>query len=339
MAEVIFSKASGVNDSFYGKSQEPIKAFIEKHIEDFENRSMLNKVYVTERSKNFAEKFTYKTKLGNFSDVGENGAYPRSIVQEGYSKVIEPHEWKNQFAVTQTMLEDSKLFDLKGEMLGFSDGYSRTKELFGAALLSGAAEKNVTFGGKEYDATSADGEALFSNAHTSITKGYKNQTNLFSDAFSYDVLCAMEEAMQNFRDDDGNILSICPDTIIMPNDYKLRKAVFDAIGAEGIPGTANNSFNYQFGRWNVIIWPYLNKMDGITAGSTQLYLLDSKFNENYRGLIWLDRLPLTVHSWIDENTDANIFNGRARFTAGFNNWRAICCLAPGHANGVQLIGS
>lgn len=255
MAEtVIFSKASGVNDSFFGKSQEPIKAFIEKHVEEFEKNSMLNKVFVTEQSKNFAEKFTYKTKLGNFADVGENGVYPRSLVQEGYAKVLEPHEWKNQFAVTQTMLEDSKLFDLKGEMLGFSDGYNRTKEQFGAALLSGAADKSVTFGGKTYDTTSADGAALFSAAHTSVTDGYADQCNLFGDAFSYDVLCAMEEAMQNFRDDDGNLVNICPDTLIIPNDYKLRKAVFEAIGAEGIPGTANNSFNYQFGSWNVIIW-------------------------------------------------------------------------------------
>ncbi len=321
---MIFSKASGVNDSFFGKTQEPIKAFLEKHVEEFEKNSMLKHIFVTEKSSNFAEKFTYKTKLGNFRDVGENGEYPRSTIQEGYAKVLEPHEWKNQFAVTQTMLEDSKLFDLKGEMLGFSDGYNRTKEQFGAALLSGAISKKVNFAGNEYDTTTADGEALFSMKHGSVTNGYTVQSNLFKGDFSYDVLCAMEEAMQNYRDDDGNLVNICPDTIIIPNDYKLRKAVFEAIGAEGIPGTANNSFNYQFGRWNVIIWPYLTKFEG----GTQLYMMDSRFNENYRGLIWLDRLPLTVHSWIDENTDANIFNGRARFTAGFNNWRAIACLAP-----------
>ncbi len=333
MADIIFSKASGVNDSFFGKTQEPIKAFLEKHVEEFEKNSMLKNIFVTEKSNNFAEKFTYKTKLGNFQDVGENGTYPRSMIQEGYAKVLEPHEWKNQFAVTQTMLEDSKLFDLKGEMLGFSDGYNRTKEQFGAALLSGATGTSVTFAGKEYDTTCADGLALFSTAHSSVTGGYEEQSNLFSDAFSYDALCAMEEAMQNFRDDDGNLVNICPDTLIIPNDYKLRKAVFDAIGAEGIPGTANNSFNYQFGRWNVIIWPYLTKFEG----GCQLYMMDSHFNENYRGMIWLDRLPLSVHSWIDENTDANIFNGRARFTAGFNNWRAIACLAPGIEGGSTLI--
>ena len=36
MAGIVFSKASGVNDSIYGKSQEPIKALIESRVEAFE---------------------------------------------------------------------------------------------------------------------------------------------------------------------------------------------------------------------------------------------------------------------------------------------------------------
>ena len=37
MAGVVFSKASGVNDSIFGKSQEPIKAIIEERLEALEN--------------------------------------------------------------------------------------------------------------------------------------------------------------------------------------------------------------------------------------------------------------------------------------------------------------
>ncbi len=336
MAGIIFSKASGVNDSFFGKSQEPIRAVIEDQIEVFAKNSQLANIFNMETSKRFAERFTYKTKIGSFQDVGENGAYPRTEMQEGFSKVIEPNEWKNQFAVSKTMIEDGTAFNLRSEAIGFTDSYNRTREQFGANLISGGTSTTARYGGKTYDTTTADGKALFSTSHSSITKGYKAQSNLFDAEFSYDVLCALEEQMQNFRDDDGNLLNICPDTIIIPNDYRLKKAVFDIIGTEGLPNTANNSFNYQFGRWNVIVWPYLNKLSGITSGGSQLYLLDSKFNQNYQGLIWLDRLPLSVHSWIDENTDANVFNGRARFTAGFNNWRAIACLAPGLSGATLL---
>ena len=36
MANIIFSEGSGLNDSVYGKSQEPIRAVIQKSVESFE---------------------------------------------------------------------------------------------------------------------------------------------------------------------------------------------------------------------------------------------------------------------------------------------------------------
>ena len=85
--------------------------------------------------------------------------------------------------------------------------------------------------------------------------------------------------MQGYRDDDGNLLNIMPDTIVIPNSAKLKKAVFEAVGADGIPTTANHSMNYQLGRWNVVVWPYLPVVAGVTAGKNAWYLLDSQFNQ------------------------------------------------------------
>ena len=41
------------------------------------------------------------------------------------------------------------------------------------------------------------------------------------------------------------------------------------------------------------------------------------------GAVWLDRIKLAVKSYVDENTDNNIWKGRSRFIAGFNDWRAF----------------
>ena len=98
----------------------------------------------------------------------------------------------------------------------------------------------------------------------------------------------------------------------------MKKAVFAAIGADKDPNTANNAFNYQFGRWTVITTPYLN---GLTAGVW--FLADKKYNDNYNGLLFCDRIPLSVTSYIDENTDNNVWKGRSRFVAGCNDWRGI----------------
>ena len=140
--------------------------------------------------------------------------------------------------------------------------------------------------------------------------------------------------MQDFRGDNGEILDIAPDTILIPNDYELKKAVFSAIGADKDPETANNGFNYIFGRWNVIVWPYLKEFTGSAA---PWILLDSRYNNEYGGAVWLDRTSLEVRSTLDENTDANVWRGYARFSAGFNDWRAFLC--AGVTGGSTLISA
>lgn len=335
MAGITFSKTSGVNDSIFGKSQQPIKAIIEQQVEEFQNMSMLDKIYYSDTTSNFAEKYTYETSLGNFEATGEGGSYPRTGFQEGYGQVIEPDTFKNSFEVTQEMIEDAKMGKIKSKSYGFTMAYARTKEYLGAAMLMGANATTVNFGNgaqaKAYNTKTADGLALFSTGHTSKTGNTGNQSNYFNNVFSYDALCLAEEAMQMFTDDDGNLMNIMPDTIIIPNKGRTKKLVFDAIGAEGIPNTANNSFNYQFGRWNVIVWPYLNRYmpSGLTAGTDPWFLLDSKANEAYEGMIWLDRIALAIKSYIDESTDNNVFKGRARFMPGFNNWRQVAGSYPG----------
>ena len=263
---MIFSKAAGLNDSIYGKSQEPIKMLLEQQEEAFQKMSIIDKVFYMDDTKNFAEKYTYETSLGDFLPVGENGAYPESDFQEGYSKVIEPDTWKNKFSVTQEMVEDSKMGKIKSKSNGFMLSYNRTKELFATGIINACNATTMTFKGKVFDISCADGKALVATDHPSKTGGTAAQSNLYAAVFSYDNLCALEEKAHYFKDDDGNILTVSPDTIIIPDKAATKKLVFDAIGAEGIPGTANNSFNYQFGRWNVVISPYLTNFTGVSGG-------------------------------------------------------------------------
>ena len=63
MAGIIFSKGSGLNDSIYGKSQEPIRAVIEKNVEAFEQQSQIKNVFFMDSTRNYAEKYTQETSL------------------------------------------------------------------------------------------------------------------------------------------------------------------------------------------------------------------------------------------------------------------------------------
>ena len=329
---IIFSESSGLNDSIYGKCQAPIRMFLEKRGEEFEQNSVLKNLFFMGKSGNYADMMTTMTAMSGFEPVGENGAYPLDGMQEGYQKLLKYQTWKDSFSVSKEMMEDGKLMDMRKQPAAFMTSYNRTRELFGAALYGAAMNGagSVTFKGVKFDLTGADGSNLFAKEHTPKVSGDK-QCNCFKDAFSVDALGKLETAMHLFRGDNDEILDVAPDTVLIPEIATLKKDVFAAIGADKDPVSANNAFNYQYGRWNVIVWPYLNQF--VTKGTSPWVLLDSKYNETYGGAVWNDRVQLEVRSTIDENTDANVWRGRSRFNAAFNDWRfaAIGGVAAGNA--------
>ena len=330
---ITFSESSGLNDSIYGKCQAPIRMFLEKRGEQFEQQSVLKDLFLMGTSGNYGDLMTSTTAMSGFQPVGENGAYPEDGMQEGYNKMLIYDTWKDSFSVSREMIEDGKLMDMKKQPAAFMTSYHRTRELFGAALYAGAisGRNMVKFRGREFDINGADGVSLFHTAHKPKVTG-KNQTNKFSNEFSVEALGMAETAMHLFKGDDDNILDVAPDTILIPENAYLKKAVFAAIGADKDPTSSDNAFNFQFGRWNVIVWSYLNQF--LDAGSTPWILMDSKYNQNYGGAVWNDRVKLEVRSTIDENTDANVWRGRSRFNATFNDWRFAC--VGGIAGGTDL---
>ncbi len=329
---IIFSESSGLNDSIYGKCQAPIRMFLEKRGEEFEQNSVLKNLFFMGKSGNYADMMTTMTAMSGFEPVGENGAYPLDGMQEGYQKLLKYQTWKDSFSVSKEMMEDGKLMDMRKQPAAFMTSYNCTREFFGAALYGAAMNGagSVTFKGVKFDLTGADGSNLFAKEHAPKVSGDK-QCNCFKDAFSVDALGKLETAMHLFRGDNDEILDVAPDTILIPEIATLKKDVFAAIGADKDPVSANNAFNYQYGRWNVIVWPYLNQF--VTKNTNPWVLLDSKYNETYGGAVWNDRVQLEVRSTIDENTDANVWRGRSRFNAAFNDWRfaAIGGVAAGNA--------
>ena len=319
--KIIFSEGSGLNDSIYGKCQAPIRMFLEQRGEQFEKQSVLKDLFLMGKSENYGDLMTSMTAMSGFEPVGENGAYPLDGMQEGHQKLLVYETWKDSFAISAEMMEDSKVMDMKKQPAAFITSYNRTREMFGAALYGGAisGKATATFKGRNFDINSADGVTLFNTKHPGkVSK--KEQSNKFSDAFSVDALSKMETAMHLFRGDNDEILDVAPDTILIPESATLKKEVFAAIGADKEPTSSNNAFNYQYGRWTVIVWSYLNQFV-TTTGTVPWVLLDSKYNQTYGGAVWNDRIKLAVRSTVDENTDANVWRGRSRFNAAFNDWR------------------
>lgn len=333
MANITFTRDSNLNDSIFGKSQVPIRKIMTAAGEAFEQQSIADKLFCKRTSNHFGEKVSSMTPMAGPQPVVENEGYPVDGFQEGYSKVIEHTTWKDSFAVSKEAIEDAKVFDLKSQPKAFINAYYRQREKFAAALFGAALKGNATatFAGKKFDVTSADNNDLFADAHACFDSMGTSQFNWAKDAFSADALAYAEEHMQQLHGEtDDQLLGIIPDTIIIPNDAGLKKAVFAAIGADKDPATANNGFNFTFGRWNVIVWSYLNNY--ITANTQPWILASLNYNQDVEGAVWYDRKGLEVHSMVDPNTDANIWKLRARWSAGFADWRPFMALGCSDAS-------
>ena len=320
---IIFSESSGKNDPVFGKCQAPIRMFLEQRGEAFEKKSMLSEFFCMDKTDNYADLLTSMTAMNGFDPVGENGEYPADSMEAGYEKLLAAVTWKDSFAISQEMVEDARLMDMRKRPAAFMNAYYRTRETFGAAIFGGAiaGQKQVKYRNKYFDIACADGEPVFSIKHKPKVSGYM-QSNLFSNPFSVDALDRAEAAMQQFRGDNNEVLGIAPVTIAIANQPSLKRKVFAAVGADLDPDTANNGFNFQFGRWHIKIWNYLNQF--IAAGAEPWMLLDEDYNAEAGGAVWHDRIPLTVKSTINDDNDANVWKGRARFNATFNDFRFAC---------------
>lgn len=335
MAYCTVSIGSGLVDSMYGKSQFPIKSYLEKRGEAFEERSILKKLFRMETSKHWAEQYTGETAADDFEPVGEGGSYPETGFEEGFPKAIVNETWKSQFAITQELVEDGRISTMKKRANKLITSYDRTREKFGRYLYAGGLYgTTVKVGTKTFDCASADEKPLFAKDHPGKVDK-KAQSNLFAGELTADNLGLLEEKMQNLKGDNGELLSIAPNTIWIPNDAGLKKAAFAAAGSEKDPESNNNAFNYQVGRWNILVDPYLTWVLQLMGKTDKpWFLLDSDFLEENDGAIFQDRVKLTVRSVLDDNNDNNLWKGRARFSGGFADWRFVA--AGGMTGGTEL---
>ena len=319
---VTVSIGSGLVDPIFGKCQVPLASYIEKLGEAFERESLLKYLFHFENSRHWAEQHSSETAMDDFVPVGEGGEYPRTGFESGYDRIIENMTFKQSFSVTQELVEDAQLGEMKRRARKLITAYGRTREKFGRALYAGGIYgTTVSFGGKSFACNSADGLALFHKEHVNKVNG-KKQCNLYKGSFTATLLGKIETEMQQITGDNGELLAVSPDTILIPNDAALKDAVFSAIGADKEPTTSNNAYNHQFGRWNVIIDPYLTQaLAAMGKTDKPFILLDSKFLETGDGAIFQERKKLEVKSVVDQNNDNNSWRGRARFGAGFVDWR------------------
>lgn len=360
---VIFNIGESLQLSAFNILQEPIKMLMTNEVEAFEKGSKINQVYVMRSLDKYQEEYRSRTAMDGFKPTEDLEPAGLSDFGEGYRKIFRTQIWTNSFVISKQTMEDNQMMDINTTAVGFIKSYGRTRERFAFAMLSAAVTASTGFGefeGKKFDVRGADttdgsvdgsgtNQLYFHNKHvlidayTDATKAtHKTQSNKFkitnginlgAPAGVASLLDAIEQvasAMSTYTDEKGNLLALMPNKILIPGgQYKLRDAI--EIGLKSKYGAAmgGNGVNPSYGGWEVVELPYLNGLPGFTLADQGIILMDTQANNEYLGAVWHDRTPLEVNSEIDFRTKANVWDGRARFGVGFNNYRAMAYIHTG----------
>lgn len=320
MPNFTLMEASGTVDPFIGKFQAPIVSCITETAEAFEETEICTQIFREVSSDHFAEGYTNLTAADDWQPTGENGPAPQNGAEAGYSKTIENETWQSSFSISRELVDDDQIGAAQKSARNFTKGYYRGRERFFARMIGEALQGNteMKIGNRVFDLKSADGSAMFSKTHTPKISG-KKQTNLYSDAFSATALLAGATAMQNLKGDNNEILNMCPDTIIIPNNAALKQAVLAALASIQLPGTNNNDINPNQGVYKLIVYPYLN--DFLGSLTAPWILMDSNFMKDADCAIFQNRVPMEVSDRREINK--YFWDGYARFSGGFVDFRGL----------------
>lgn len=262
--------------------------------------------HVIQSNKAFEEDAAY-TGIGLLEETPELGAVPYEDADPSWVTTYVHREFKKGRMVSKRLVQDEKWHIIEGLPKTLAQAKARTFETAAADVLNFGF---VAGGGGLATFDGADGQALFSTAHTN-KKGTITQSNKITTALSVPALEAVTTAMQNRLDSKGNIITFNPDTLIVhPNNRFKARTILES---DGSIGNNNNDINTMKGALNLIVWPYLKN-------PTAWFVMDSSAHQ------------LNFFKRTDEGVEGPVYdfdNGAAkwkietRFSVGYSSWQGI----------------
>ena len=361
MAGVIYNIHEAVKNSAFNILQEPIKMFMDNQVEAFEKDSIINKVFVMKTTDKFREEFRSITAMDGFLPTEDLEVAGISDFEESYNKQFLFQTWTNSFVISKQTLEDKRDMDIAQMSQMFIKSFGRTREQYAVNFIAaGLGKTNEKFkilasAGKGADTTDGTIEGAkqqyFHNEHKPVGHGKEGRNFVQSNKFYavidglsnantialnaeeavLDTIGQVESLMSKYKDDKGNIVPVNVDTIVMGQNYRLADIIMRGLKSKYGSAMDGNGVNLQYGKYKLVISPYLSGVDGFEDSDNSLILLSSERNREGLGLVWFDRKPLEVRSYIEDKTEANVWAGRARWGAGFGDFRAMAYITFGTA--------
>ena len=347
---IIYNIEEAIKNSAFNVLQEPIKMTLDNQKEAYEQNSIISKFFVMKTTDRYMEEYRSQTSMDGFKPTEDMEVAPISDFEESYFQQFTFQIWTNSFVISKQTMEDGKLMDVDMKANAFIKGYNRTREqyavsMIGAALGNTYEDLKITDkSGKGMDTVTGDIEGTrqqyFSGQHKTVKlrdgRPQITQSNKFTATLNFtdgvtpdleekvlDVLGQVESIMATYKDDKGNITPVEVDTIFVGQNYRLIDILTRGLKSKYGASMDGNGINTQYGKYKIVVSPYLSGIDGFKDADNGIILASSSRNKEGLGAVWFDRKPLEVRSYKDDKTEANVWAGRARWGAGFGDFRAM----------------
>lgn len=291
-------------------------------------------ITLEKNSKRWGEKSITMGGLGDFQAKAEGDPATQDAYEQGYEKFVQHATFALEVEISKELKDDNMIDDAKQKTINLVQAYKRTRARLATQAITKAVgdTENISFNGSTIDVTTGDGKALFNEAHTLKSISGATQSNYFSDVLGSNttVLNKASNKMRNFRDDRGNVLGFLPDTIILPgNDPEYEDFVKRVIGSDGEVGSDHNDINTQRGKWKLVVDPEWQPT--ISQTNHPVILLSSEGLKALQGTKFFDRTKLDIMTDVDVHSRNLTYNGFARMSITFPNWRHVMFLGSSDA--------
>jgi len=318
---ITISKNSALNDDLWKPVAQVLNAvLLDTDAEKTEYDKLVGEIAVEKKSKKYAEKQSSLTSLGNFEITNEGDSAALNDFQEGTPKLIVHSAFTNEVHMTKEMNDDGDIDGMKTMAREMVNSYKRSRCQFATNFIS-AEGATFSYGSKTgLDRATGDGKGLFATDHSSVKSDVATQSNVFTNAFSADILIRLASIGRNFKNESGNVTGFTFNKIIIPgNCWQLEETIKRLIASDHIIASNNNDVNTQKGMWKLVVDPLWEA----AAGSAPYILMSDDANKAYNGVVFYDRVALDVKNDVDIHSRNLIYNGYARFSIGANNWRQV----------------
>ena len=275
-------------------------------------RPIMEMLFGVETSTRFEEQYQGMGAMGLVPPF--SGTVPYTDFDAGYRVDIRNYEFALGMQVERRLVDDDQFNQIKRRASNMADAFNISIETDAAnVFINGFTDDGTNRMGASTNG--ADAVALLSAAHPySPANSGTTQSNEGTLALTIDNLDTTRQNMRNFTDDQGQLLGVNPDMLLVPPE--LERTATQLVSERAIyePNSAQYDVNMFSGRFRPVVWDRL-------TDSNAWFLIDSVLMKQH--LLWQWRIKPEFAQAEDFDGLTAKFRGYMRYGIGWTDWKWI----------------